>query len=113
MWGLPLDEVHVTRLDGRAGRREAGVAQHSGELLAGDIGEIDGMPDTSATRSALDLTTITDIEHWLPVIDHLLHTRRRQTSRPRPRSEPSRCVARHSEHRGRRTSGQRPLRIGR
>ncbi len=72
-WDLPLDEVHVTRLDGRAGRREAGVAQHSGELLPGDIAETEGVLHTSPTRSALDLTMITDIEHSLPVLDHLLH----------------------------------------
>ncbi|MBZ5733855.1 hypothetical protein K8Z61_05050 [Nocardioides sp. TRM66260-LWL] len=31
-WGLSLADVHITRLDGRTGRREAGVAQHRGEL---------------------------------------------------------------------------------
>jgi hypothetical protein len=73
IWDLPLDEVHVTRLDGRAGRREAGVVQHSGELSTGDIAETDGVLHTSATRSALDLTMITDVEHALPVLDYLLH----------------------------------------
>jgi hypothetical protein len=73
MWGLPLGEVHVTRLDGRAGRREAGVAQHSGALLPGDVCESGGVRHTSATRSALDLTMVTDVEHSLPVLDHLLH----------------------------------------
>jgi hypothetical protein len=73
LWDLPLGEVHVTRLDGRAGRREAGVAQHSGALLLADITETDGLAHTSATRSALDLTMITDVEHSLPVLDHLLH----------------------------------------
>jgi hypothetical protein len=73
LWDLPLDEVHVTRLDGRAGRREAGIAQHSGALLPGDIAETDGFLHTSAARSALDLTMITDVEHCLPVLDHLLH----------------------------------------
>jgi hypothetical protein len=73
LWDLPLDEVHVTRLDGRAGRREAGIAQHSGALLPGDITERGGIPHTSATRSVLDLTMITDVEHSLPVLDNLLH----------------------------------------
>jgi hypothetical protein len=73
LWDLPLDEVHVTRLDGRAGRREAGIAQHSGVLLPGDVVETDGVRHTSATRSALDLTMITDVEHAVPVLDHLLH----------------------------------------
>jgi hypothetical protein len=73
LWDLPLDEVHVTRLDGRAGRREAGIAQHSGLLLPGDIAETDDVLYTSATRSALDLTMIADVEHSLPVLDYLLH----------------------------------------
>jgi hypothetical protein len=33
---------------------------------------MDGVEVTSATRTALDLTTITDVEHCLPVFDHLL-----------------------------------------
>ena len=73
LWDLSLDEVHVTRLDGRSGRREAGVAQHSGAILPGDIAETDRVMHTSVTRSALDLTMITDVEHSLPVLDHLLH----------------------------------------
>jgi hypothetical protein len=74
VWDLPLDDVHVTRHDGRSGRREAGVVQHSGLLLPGDVCEIDGVAVTSATRTAIDLTTITDVEHSLPAIDHLLRT---------------------------------------
>ncbi|GAA5146415.1 hypothetical protein GCM10023340_17300 [Nocardioides marinquilinus] len=30
MWGLDLRETHLTRTDGRTGRREAGIAQHCG-----------------------------------------------------------------------------------
>jgi hypothetical protein len=74
-WDLSLDDVHVTRLDGRAGRREAGVAQHCGRIHPGDVIEIDGTPVTSATRTAVDLTMTTDVEHALPAIDHLLHTK--------------------------------------
>ena len=36
-WDLPLDDVHLTRFDQRAGRREAGVCQHRGRLLVGDV----------------------------------------------------------------------------
>ena len=39
----------------------------------GDVCESGGVPHTSATRSALDLTMITDVEHSLPVLDYLLH----------------------------------------
>lgn len=75
LWDLALDEVHLTRLDRRIGRREAGVAQHCGALLPGDVIEVGGLAVTSPTKSALDLTTVTDVEHSLPPIDHLLHTR--------------------------------------
>ena len=71
-WEIPLDDVHVTRTDGRCGRNEAGVAQHRGRLLPSDVGEIDGLRVTSATRTALDLTTLCDVEHCLPVFDHFL-----------------------------------------
>lgn len=75
VWDLSLDEVHLTRLDGRAGRREAGVAQHCGVILPGDVTEIDDIAVTSGTRTALDLTMITDVEHSLPAIEHLLHVK--------------------------------------
>lgn len=39
VWGLPLDRVHVTRLDGGAGRIEGDVVHHVGIALDGDITE--------------------------------------------------------------------------
>jgi hypothetical protein len=74
LWDLGLDDVHITRLDGEAGRREAGVSQHRGALPPTDVVDRAGVPVTSPARSALDLTMITDVEHALPVFDHLLHT---------------------------------------
>jgi hypothetical protein len=75
VWGLSLDDVHVTRLDRRAGRHEAGVAQHRGLIRPGDLEQVDGICVTSATRTALDVTTLTDVEHSLPVVNHFLHKR--------------------------------------
>ena len=72
-WELPLVNVHVTRRDRRGGRHDAGVTQHRGLLLPSDVVEIRGVDVTSATRTALDLTTIVDVEHCLPVFDHLLN----------------------------------------
>ncbi|MCW2849600.1 MAG: hypothetical protein JWR90_3574 [Marmoricola sp.] len=74
LWDLPLGDVHLTRLDRRIGRREAGVAQHCGVLPPEDVAKRNSQLVTCATRTALDLTTITDVEHALPAIDHLLHT---------------------------------------
>jgi hypothetical protein len=68
--------VHLTRTDGKAGRREVGVIQHRGKLRRGDVMLIDGRRVTSPTRTALDLTTLTDLERALPPMDHFLRTGR-------------------------------------
>lgn len=72
-WGLDLSDVHVTRLDGRLGRHEAGVHQHCGKVLAGDVVSRNGIDVTSATRAALEVTTVADVESSLAVVNHLLH----------------------------------------
>ncbi|UAL28680.1 type IV toxin-antitoxin system AbiEi family antitoxin domain-containing protein [Nocardioides rotundus] len=72
-WDLPLDEVHLTRRDGRVGRREAGVRQHSGLILPGDV-ELDGeLERMNPTRTALEVATLVDFERALCVINSLLH----------------------------------------
>lgn len=72
-WDLPLDEVHLTRSDGCSGRREAGVRQHSGLILPGDI-ECDGQLERmSPTRTALEVATLVDLERALVVTNSLLH----------------------------------------
>jgi hypothetical protein len=66
------DEVHVTRLDGRADRRHAGRAPHRGTVLAEDMTIRHGLPLTSGTKTALDVITMTDIDRALVVVDGLL-----------------------------------------
>lgn len=73
LWDLPLDAVHLTRRDGRVGRRHAGVIQHCGRVEADDVVEGDAFSYMSATRTALEITTITDVEHALVVANGLLH----------------------------------------
>ena len=75
LWDVSLDEVHLTRLDRKAGRREVGVVQHRGRLTADDVMLVNGLQVTTPTRTALDLTTIADFEHALPAMDHFLHLR--------------------------------------
>ena len=72
-WGLDLSEVHATRRDGRAGRREAGVHQHAGLIEAGDVLQRNGMQVMRPDRLALEVATTTDVEHALPVLCDLLH----------------------------------------
>lgn len=74
LWNLRLDLVHVTRTDRRAGRHEAGVRQHQGVLIPGDVIEWQGLKVTSPTRTALDITTVAGTEESLCVVNHLLHT---------------------------------------
>lgn len=73
IWDIDLATVHVTRHDHRSGRKERGVRQHSGLLLPEDHVIRNGVPVTSATRSALDITTIAGTEQSLVVVDGLLH----------------------------------------
>ncbi len=69
----PPDEVHLARLDQRAGRRETSKAQHRGIVLAEDVTVRDGVPLTSGTRTAIDMITSADSEHALVVVNGLLH----------------------------------------
>lgn len=73
LWGLPTDVVHVTRRDRRAGRKESGVQQHQGILVPDDVAVRRGVEVTSATRTAIDITTVADTERSLVVVNHLLH----------------------------------------
>lgn len=72
-WGLSLDSVHLTRRDRRAGRREAGVVQHHGRLIEGDVASPRDVEVTSATRLAIDITTVAAVESALCVVNYLLH----------------------------------------
>ncbi|WP_156391249.1 MULTISPECIES: type IV toxin-antitoxin system AbiEi family antitoxin domain-containing protein [unclassified Nocardioides] len=73
IWRIDLDEVHLTRLDGKVGRREAGVRQHRGRVLPGDIVTRNGVRVMSGTRTALETTTLVGVEPALCVVNHLLH----------------------------------------
>ncbi len=73
LWDVDLTEVDLTRQDRRSGRRAAGIAQHRGVLVDGDWVERNGLAVTSATRTALELTTQLDVEHSMVEIDFLLH----------------------------------------
>jgi hypothetical protein len=73
LWECDLAAVHLTRDDGRAGRAEAGVVQHRGLVQDGDVVVRNGVKRMSGTRTALELTTLLDVEHALVEIDFLLH----------------------------------------
>lgn len=73
LWGFDLADAHLTRLDGHTGRREAGVCQHGGTIVAGDTIEFQAHKITSAVRTALDVTMIAPVEPALCAVNHLLH----------------------------------------
>jgi hypothetical protein len=72
-WGFDLTLAHLTRTDGKSGRKEAGVNQHSGALLPGDYLVRNGILVTSPTRTALDVTTVAPTESALAAVCYFLH----------------------------------------
>jgi hypothetical protein len=81
IWGLDLSSVHGTRLDGKAGRAEAGVRQHRGQVVEGDVVERHGVMVMGADRLGLEVTTVASTEAALVVVNHLLHAE--ETTRER------------------------------
>jgi hypothetical protein len=73
VWDLDLSDVHVTRLDGKCGRREAGICQHRGQVDDGVVVVHDGVPILNAARTVVDVSTQCDVEHGLVVANSLLH----------------------------------------
>ncbi len=74
-WDADLSRVHVTRLDGGAGRAEGDVVHHEGFCLDHDIIEMHGMRMTVPTRSVIETASLTSIEAGLVTADSALHLR--------------------------------------
>ncbi len=74
LWGVDLSRVHVTRLDGGAGRTESDVVHHEAWALEpDDIGRLDGSLVTAPTRATLETGLLGTTEQSLVSIDSLLH----------------------------------------
>lgn len=72
-WGFDLEVSHLTRTDGKAGRKEAGVRQHRGRVRNGDIEDVHGVPVASVPRALIELTTIGSVEACLCAWNEALH----------------------------------------
>jgi len=72
-WGLDLRNLHLTRRDGKSGRKEAGVQQHRGRLVEGDVVRIGDVDVTSPVRALLEVTTMARVEVGLVLASCLLH----------------------------------------
>ncbi|MER6971547.1 type IV toxin-antitoxin system AbiEi family antitoxin domain-containing protein [Nocardioides sp. NPDC000445] len=62
IWNLPLDRVHVTRLDGGAGRIEGDVVHHEGFSLDHEVVAADGMKAVLPERCVLEAASRVDTE---------------------------------------------------
>ena len=74
MYEHPLDKVHVTRLDGSAGRTEHGIVHHVGQVVNDDdIEEINGILVVKPARAVFEASTIGSVESAIVVMDSGLH----------------------------------------
>jgi hypothetical protein len=74
-WGADLSMVHLTRLDGGAGRTEAGVVHHEGLCLNEDFVERDGLLVTKPARAALEAASLSSAEAAVTILDFGLHAK--------------------------------------
>ena len=95
VFGVPVwqmgDEVHLARLDGKAGRREAGRVEHRGHTVCEDLTIRNGIPVTSGTRTAVDMIALADTEPALVTVNGLLHTKETSIELIRRRIESMAC----------------------
>lgn len=73
VWGVSLQDVHTTRLDGRSGRREAGIVHHRGKMPAEHVDVVNGIPVSIAARAAVELAAMTTVESALVSVNGMLH----------------------------------------
>jgi hypothetical protein len=69
VWDVDLSRVHVTRLDGGAGRTEAGVVHHEGLCLDSDVTKMDGDLVMRPARAALETGLLSTAESAVVVLD--------------------------------------------
>ncbi len=74
-WGLHLDRVHVTRLDGGAGRVEGDVVHHEGFCTDDDVMEVDGLQVLRPERCVLEAASRVNDEVALCLLDSGLRAR--------------------------------------
>jgi hypothetical protein len=73
-YDMPLDMIHVTRLDGSAGRRDHGLAHHVGTVVADDdLMTVDGVLVTTPARAMLEVAMTGGVESGIVTLDSGLH----------------------------------------
>jgi hypothetical protein len=69
LWDVPFDQVHVTRLDGGAGRTEGDIRHHEGLVLDDDIVDVAGLRVMRPVRAALESASLSGLERGLVTVD--------------------------------------------
>jgi hypothetical protein len=90
-WGVDLERVHLTRTDGKAGRRDAGLTPHRGILREPDVAVYNGVRVTSPARSVAETCTVASVEASLTVANSLLHDRRFTLEEFQRETEATKC----------------------
>jgi hypothetical protein len=73
VWNVDLSDIHLTRTDGRAGRREAGIAHHRGVLSDEEVLDRHSVRVSSPARAIIELSTMAGVESVLVSANWLLH----------------------------------------
>jgi hypothetical protein len=73
VWGADLTHTHVTRLDGGAGRTEAGVVHHIGSTTADDLVRVEDRLVVRPARAVLETAAHLGQAGGLAVLDSALH----------------------------------------
>ncbi len=73
VWGVDLNQVHVTRLDGGVGRTEHGIVHHRGQLGEHELTRAGQALTVIPTRAVLEHICLTSVESGLVSADSALH----------------------------------------
>ncbi|MFC5177481.1 hypothetical protein [Nocardioides taihuensis] len=73
LWGVPLDRVHLMRLDDATSRYQAGITHHRARLADGDVVDADGWRVTSPARTVVEALGLCSTEAGVVVGDWMLH----------------------------------------
>lgn len=72
--GFDLTDVHVVRLDGKTGRKQAGVTHRSFPVTEADLVQVDGRLVTSEARAIWEAGVRGHPRSTLVLMDHALHS---------------------------------------
>lgn len=76
LWGVELNEVQISRLDGRRGGLIAGVRHHRGKLEATELTEIAGLTVTTVSRALIETACTASFEAVVVIADAVLRAHR-------------------------------------